>query len=289
MRHPVARGLADAAGTNDDRIIRYFMVQTANVVQLKPRTLQAFESYIIQAEAGMEPSLHGGSAFLWSDGNSQRAHLVRQGQIVAQLWAGDAPVKVPNGLIHDWIAAAYVPGVTTEQALALVQNYDNHKNIYQPEVIDSKLISRDGNDFKIFMRLLKKKIITVVLDTDHDVHYSKVDASRCACRSYTTRIAEVEDAGTPQERVLEPDTGYGFLWRLYSYWKFEEKKSATSEAAERPASAHSKDGLYIECRAISLSRDIPLGLGWIIEPIVRKLPQESLAHTLECTRKALLA
>src|SRR5208283_4923567 len=90
---------------------------------------------------------------------------------------------------------------------------------------------------------------------------------------YTTRIAEVEDAGTEKESVLEPDTGYGFLWRLYSYWKFDEKKGG--------------EGVYIECRAISLTRDIPVGLGWIIEPIVRKLPQESLIHTLECTRKAL--
>ncbi len=193
------------------------MSQTANVVQLKPRTLQAFEDYIREAETGMEPSLHGDSAFLWSDGNSERAHGLRQGQIVAQLWAGDAPVKVPNGLIHDWIGAVYVPGATTEQALSLVQNYDNHKNIYTPEVIDSKLVSREGNDFKIFMRLLKKKIITVVLDTDHDVHYSEIDANRWICRSCTTRIAEVEDAGTPKEKVLVPDTGYGFLWRLYSH------------------------------------------------------------------------
>jgi hypothetical protein len=127
--------------------------------------------------------------------------------------------------------------------------------------------------FEISLRLLKKKIITVVLDTDHDVRYSAVEAKRWFCRSYTTRIAEVEDAGTEKERVLQPDTGYGFLWRLYSYWKFDEKKTG--------------DGVHIECRAISLTRDIPLGLGWIIEPIVRKLPQESLVHTLECTRKAL--
>jgi len=264
------------------------MAQTANVVQLKPRTLQAFESYIIQAEAAMEPSLHGSSAFLWSDSNSQRAQQVRQGQIVAQLWAGEAPVKVPNGLIHDWIGAAFVPDATVEQALALVQNYDNHKNIYQPDVLDSRLISRDGNDFKIFLRLLKKKIITVVLDTDHDVHYAEIDKNRWSCRSYTTRIAEVEDAGTPQERVLAPDTGYGFLWRLYSYWKFEEKIGGAGSASERHTSAHKSGGVYIECRAISLTRDIPLGLGWVIEPIIRKLPQESLSHTLECTRNALL-
>jgi hypothetical protein len=88
--------------------------------------------------------------------------------------------------------------------------------------------------------------------------------------------------------VLAPDTGYGFLWRLYSYWKFEEKIGGAGSASERHTSAHKSGGVYIECRAISLTRDIPLGLGWVIEPIIRKLPQESLSHTLECTRNALL-
>ncbi len=247
------------------------MVQTANVVTLKPKTLQAFDDYIREAEEAMQPSLSGRSSFLWSDQNPNRTQQVKQGHIVAQLWAGEAPVKIPNGLIHDWVGAAFVAGVTVEQALALVQNYDNHKNIYKPEVIDSKLISHEGNDFKIFLRLLKKKIITVVLDTEHDVHYSLVDEKRWFCRSHTTRIAEVEEAGTPKEKVLEPDTGYGFLWRLYSYWKFDEKHG----------------GVTIECRAISLTRDIPMGLGWIIEPIVKTLPQESLIHTLDATRRAL--
>ena len=265
------------------------MAQSANVVQLKPRTLQAFETYIREAEEAMESSLRGRGSFLWSDASPERSQQVRQGQIVAQLWEGDGPVKVPNGLIHDWIGAAFVPEATVEQALALVQNYDNHKNIYKPEVIDSKLISHQGNDYRIFLRLLKKKVITVVLDTDHDVHYSALDEKRWLCRSYTTRIAEVEDSGTPKERVLDPDTGYGFLWRLYSYWKFEEKKGAVGAPSERRISTRGGDGVYIECRAISLTRDIPLGLGWIIEPIIRKLPQESLIHTLDATRRALTA
>jgi hypothetical protein len=141
------------------------MVQTANVVTLKPKTLQAFDDYIREAEEGMDASLRGRGAFLWSDLNSSRAQQVRQGQTVAQLWAGDWPVKIPNGLIHDWVGAAFLPEIAVEQVLALVQNYDNHKNIYAPEVMDSRLISHDGNDFKIFLRLLKKKIITVVLDT----------------------------------------------------------------------------------------------------------------------------
>ncbi len=207
---------------------------------------------------------------------------MRHGKIAAQLWAGDGPVKVSNGLIHDWTGAAFIRGATVEQTLTLVQNYDNHKNIYQPEVIDSKLISHHGNNFKISLRLAEEENRHQVTRTPITTCITGNRAwAALFCRSYTTRIAEVEDAGTDNEHVLDPDTGYGFLWRLYSYWKFDEKSD------ERRSSASAANGVYIECRAISLTRDIPYGLGWIIEPIIRSLPQESLIHTLECTRKAL--
>jgi hypothetical protein len=249
------------------------MAQTATPVQLRLQTLTSFSAYIRVAEAAMEQALADGSPFLWSDVNSERAQQVRGGQIVAQFWSGHGPIKVPNGLIHDWIGASFIPDTTVEEVLALMQDYDNHKNIYKPEVIASRLISHSGNDFQIYLRLLKKRIVTVVLDTDHEVQYRSLDRGRWLCRSYTTRISEVEQAGLPKERVLPPDTGSGFLWRLYSYWRFQEREG----------------GAHVECRAISLTRDVPLGLGWIIEPIIQKLPKESLIHTLEATRQALLA
>lgn len=247
------------------------MPESAKPTVLKAETLKAFAAYVRAAEAKMEKSLSGGGAFLWSDADAERARQVREGQIVGEFWSGNGPVKVPNGLIHDWIGAAFIPATNLKETLALIQNYDNHKNIYKPEVIDSKLISRRGDDFQIYLRLLKKKILTVVLDTDHEVRYRSLNAARVDCRSRTTRIAEVENAGNEKEKVLPPDTGYGFLWRLNSYWRFQERDG----------------GVYAECRAISLSRDIPLGLGWIIEPIIQKLPKESLIQTLASTRQAL--
>ncbi len=246
------------------------MAQSAKPIQLKPQTLEAFDAYIREAEAAMEQTLQAAS-FLWSDVDAARAQQVRDGQVVAQFWAGSGPAKVPDGLIHDWIGAVFIPGSNLDATLALIQDYDNHKNIYGPDVIASRLIHHRDNDFQIYLRLLKKKVITVVLDTDHDVHYRSLDRSRWVCRSHTTRIAEVEQAGSPQEKILPPDTGYGFLWRLYSYWRFQERDGGTS----------------IECRAISLSRDVPFGLGWAIEPIIQKLPKESLIRTLEATREAL--
>jgi hypothetical protein len=38
---------------------------------------------------------------------------------------------------------------------------------------------------------------------------------------------------------------------------------------------------------VSLTRDVPVGLGWLVEPIIRNLPRESLANTLSAMRKAL--
>ncbi len=244
---------------------------TVKRIQLSPKTAEEFSAYICRAESEMDATEKESSSFLWSDLNADRTHDVRSGKIVAQFWSGHGPVKVLDGLIHDWIAAAFISHSTIQDVLAVIQDYDNHKNIYKPEVIDSKLLGRTENEFQIYLRLLKKKVITVVLDSNHEVHYRPVDQRRWICRSHTTRIAEVENAGRSDERILKPDTGYGFLWRLYSYWRFEQ----------------SDGGVIVECRAISLTRDVPFGLGWAIEPIIQKLPKESLIKTLDATRQAL--
>ncbi len=242
-------------------------------VQLKPETVAAFDAYVLAAERVMDDATQGPTTFLWSERDEKRLEKVRKGDIVAEHWGAEAndPVAIPEGLIHDLVGAVFVPERNAQQAVALVQDYDNHKNVYKPEVIDSKLISREGDDFQVYLRLLKKKLITVVLDSYHDAHYSWLDANRALCRSHSTRIEEVEHAGTPEETKSAPDHGYGFLWRLYSYWRFEVKDG----------------GVFIECRAISLTRDIPTALAWAIKPIVRKLPLESLVHTLQATRDAL--
>jgi hypothetical protein len=248
------------------------MPETAKPVQLAPQTLAAFDQYATEAELAMQPCFCGETSSLWPELQPEVSQRIRDGQIYAEFWSGAGPIHVPDGLIHDWIGAAFVPGTTLAETLTLIQNYENHKNIYRPEVIDSRLLSHQGNDFQISLRLRKKKLVTVVLDTCHDVHYTGISPTRWTCRSYTTSIREVEHAGTPKEIVSPNDAGYGYMWRLNSYWNFEEQNA----------------GVWLECRAISLSRDIPKGLAWIIEPIIRKLPRESLIHTLQATRQTLI-
>jgi hypothetical protein len=243
------------------------LVLPAAAAELQPKTLEAFDRYIRQTEQRMADS----KTFLWADESSERVGRARKGEVIVSPFFKKPETPVPDGLIHDWIASVFIPGATLDRTLAMVQDYNHHKDVFKPEVIDSRVLSHSGNDFHIYMRLLKKKVITVVLNTEHDVKYTKVNDTSWRSVSRTTKIAEVENPGKSNEREKAPDTGQGFLWRLYSYWRFDERDG----------------GVWVECEAISLTRDIPAGLGWLIDPIIRNLPKESLENTLRATRGAL--
>jgi hypothetical protein len=245
--------------------------QTAGLTaELKPHTQEAFERYILKTEAKLDQRVRGGD-FLWFDDSPATLKEVRAGGVAIRPVVGKGEFGVKDGLIHDWVGAVFVPNTTVDKVLATVQDYNRHKHTHKPEVIDSKLLSRSGNDFKVFLRVWKHKVITVVLNTEHQVKYFPVDKAKWHSRSYSTRIAQVENAGKPDERELTPGRDGGYLWKLYSYWRFEERDG----------------GVYVECQAISLTRDVPAFVSFIVTPIIRSLPRESLENTLKSTRNAV--
>lgn len=249
---------------------------------LQPQTLAAFNHYIQVTEARIDKEVAQPGTFLYIEGlpepkRSQTLTSIHQGEVyMDRLETRDASggvIEAPDGLIHHWIGAVFIPGATLRQTLDLAQDYDHHQDYYKPEVVRSRLIHHEGNDFQIYYRLRKKKVITVTLNTNHDVQYFPIDATHCRSRSVATRIAEVADADQPGEREKPVGHDGGFLWRLNSYWRFEEKDQ----------------GVYVEVESISLTRDIPSGLGWMIRPFVTSIPRESLLMTLSSTRSAVEA
>ena len=248
-------------------------------VDLRPKTLEAFERYARLVEERVNREVAGAGPFLWSDTlaeprKQQVATLLRRGEVAIerlQVLEGDKPFKAPDGLIHHWVAVVFIPGATLEQTLAVVQNYDRHKDFYKPDVMRSRTLERHGDDFRIYLRFHKKKVITVVLDTEHAVHYRRVSPARVESRSRTTRVLEVVDHDKPSEQHKPEGRDSGFLWRIYTWWRFEERDGGT----------------YVQCESVSLTRAIPTGLGWLIGPFVNDVPKESLVFTLEKTRSAL--
>lgn len=243
--------------------------------ELKAPTVAAFDRYVRVTEARTD----GDGQFLWIDGlpeAKRRTQLdtVRRGQLVIERLRtreGGKEIDIPDGLVHHWLGTVFVPGVTVKEAVALLQDYDHHAAIYRPNVARSKLVSRDGDVFRVYLRFYMKKMIAVTVNSDHEARFSRPAPDRAQSRIYSLRIAEVENPGTPQEREKPVGHDGGYLWRLYTYWKFLERDGGT----------------YVQCEAISLTRGIPMGFGWLIRPFVTSIPRESLTFTLETTRKTL--
>jgi hypothetical protein len=252
----------------------------SEAAELKPEAAAGFDRYVRLTEKRMRTDLQPGGTFLWVDGlpearrDSVYAQLQRGEVVSARLKMTDpaGELRTPGALIHHWVGTVFIPGVSLRQALATVEDYDHHSRYFSPEVAKSKTLEHTGDDFKVYLRLARKKIVTVVLDTEYEVHYEQIDAVRAQSRSYSTRIAEVAHAGEPDERQIPPGKNDGYLWRLNSYWRFYETGR----------------GVYVQCEAVSLTRDIPAGLGWLIAPFIESIPRESLEFTLRSTRAAVL-
>jgi hypothetical protein len=252
----------------------------AAAAELKAEAAQGYARYVQLTEERMKSEVAPGGIFLSVDGlpEPQRGDTyarLQKGEVVTtRLRTNDliGKLRTPEALIHHWVGTIFIPGASLKQVLALLQDYGRHDVYYKPEVAQSKTMEHAGDEFKIHYRLVRKKIITVVLDTDYDVHYHAMDAAHAYSESHATRIAEVEHSGEADERDMVPGNDGGFLWRLDSYWRFVD-------------TGH---GVFVQCEAISLTRDIPTGLGWLIGPFVESIPRESLAFTLESTRDAVL-
>jgi len=243
--------------------------------QHRPETRAAFDHYIAQAESRIAGDRGNPKTFLSLESLSaapepEMLSRLRRGEVVIEK-LGNTPAEISGGLIHDWSGAVFISGTNIQQLLAIVQNYDSLTRYYSPDVLESKLISAKSDDFHVFVRLRKHKVVTVVLDTEYDVHYGRIDPRHQYSISRSTRVSEIEDPGAPNEHALPDGGDHGYMWRLNSYWAFEQ----------------AEDGVFVQCEAISLTRDIPTGLGWLVGPFVTSIPRESLEFTLNATRAAL--
>lgn len=235
---------------------------------LKPETLQGYERYIKSLQPKLEEHNKSVEHFLWIDQNPDLKKQVRNGEIVTERMT--AP-DVPDGLIQHWIGAVFIPGVTIDQVTRIDQDYARHKILYAPDVMDSKILEHKGNHFKVFLRFRKHKVITVVLDTIHEVDYIPLDKTRLFSRSDCDHVQEVKSPGEPDEQKLPVGEGTGFMWAMNSYWRLAERDG----------------GVYAECEAITLARDIPTGFGGVVGPIIRSLASESLENTLKVKRSSV--
>ncbi len=246
---------------------------------LKEATVQAFGSYVAKTEAQNAASLRQGP-FLWLDGlaEPQRATTISKlmdgGVEMRRLSvnSGGGNLTVPGGMIHDWEGIVFIPGVKLDDVLKILQDYNRQATYYAPDVEAARIESHTGDQFRVYLRFRRHKVVTVVLNTEHNITYFRDSPVRAHSRSSAIRIAQVDDLGGAKEKERAPGDDDGFLWRMETWWRMEERDG----------------GVFVQNQVVTLTRDIPTGLAWLVEPFITNIPKETLDFTLKATRQAVL-
>jgi hypothetical protein len=231
--------------------------------QPAPAAVAAFNSYISTIETRLAQQHRSPDAFL-APAASIRLH---RGELIVEQLTPSPDAALPGALLHHWRGSAFAAGAKAADFERLLRDFNAYPHDFSPEVLQAGVIAQDGDRLQAWMRVRQRHVITVVMDTTYDITFGQLDAQQRYSISRSIRISEMDSSG----RALNPSEEHGFLWRLNTYWSYEERDG----------------GLYIQIESVSLTRSIPVGLGWAVGPFVKSIPRESLEFTLRSACNAL--
>lgn len=247
----------------------------ASAAEPQPKTIEAWNAYVAATEARIESELAAAGAFLVSDLTDDRGDardaILTGGIPVGPLSTVDRSgqtLSAPGGTIAHWRGAVLLPGISLDALLHRLQDPDEN-GPYPDDVLSLRVLTRAPDRLTLAMRLTRTKMVTATYDTEHLATYRRIGPTRAASRSVSTKIAEVAGAGTSDERVLAEGQDRGLLWRMNSYWRYEEVPG----------------GVIVELESVTLSRGIPIGLGVVLEPMINRIARESVTRTLASVRR----
>ena len=248
----------------------FLLATTVNAADLESKTLEAFNQYVERAQVRATEHC-AASAFLWIDSSPELRRSVRDGEI-AVTPVGQTPLKVPNGLIHDWIGTEFIPDTTIEEVLNIVHDYGRYREFYAPLVINSETTGHTGEQYRFRMLMMNHALFSKsALDGEYVESFVRVDNQDWYSIADSTSMRQIDDYGEPDETRLAEGEGSGYIWRLTSISKFGQRDG----------------GVYVQIEVIALSRGIPGSLHWLVDPIVRRVARGSLVTSLEKTRAAV--
>ena len=243
------------------------LVVTAGHVAAEPSgaATRQYDAYVGAVEQRIEREHRTVAGF----GAGTDAARLRRGEVVVEKLGPDG--DPPGAMLHHWRARAFVAGARAADVERVLRDVAAYPRVYAPQVERARVTAALGDRVRTTMRVRQKHVLTVVMDTDYDVEFGRLDAGRGGSWSRSTRVAEISGAGGAHERALGPGEDHGFLWRQNTYWSWAEADG----------------GLYLEIESLTLTRAIPTGLGWAVGPFVESVPRESLEFTLRATAAAL--
>jgi len=244
----------------------------SHAAELRKETLDAWNQYVAASQQRIKDRADGAAPFLWTDEDPTRARVVSQGGIEVAPSMNDGSKPVPHGLIHDWVGAVFIPNTSIDKVAATVRDYDRYQQFFQPTVVDSRVLAHSDREDQYAIKWVNKVLfVNAGVDATCRTQFVRVDDRRLYSTSYSTSLRQILNYGASGEHDLAPDIGSGYVWRLYTFARYQERDG----------------GVYVEIEALALTRDIPASLRFIVAPEVKKLSRKSLSDSLQQTRAAV--
>ena len=248
--------------------------------ELQAHTIKEWTAYVNATERRIAREIESGGRFLALDFQSASERAEER----SALFAGEVPVTkmkvldsrgkeivVAGGMVHHWRGSIFIPGIELDDVLSKVAN-PGARDTRQEDVLESTVLERGPNWLKIYLKLRRSKVVTVVYNTEHLVSYRRYSGARASSRSVAVKIAELENPNSEEEREKPQGVDRGFLWRLNSYWRY----------------AQVDGGVLVECESVSLSRTVPTPLKLFIRSSIHGMARQSMKRTLGSLRDRLM-
>jgi hypothetical protein len=200
------------------------------------------------------------------------AGRVRAGEIPVEPANGESPLAEPSGLIHDWVGAVFIPKARLDHVMGVFDDYAHYQDIYDSMVAKSKLLDGAQDRERVSLVMVQKAYeVTASVETDNDVTIVRPSADRAYSFSASVRVQEIADFGDSTEHALPVDQGHGYVWRMFTISRVEQRD----------------DGVYVEMDLMGLNRSIPWVFRWLVQPLAERLPRAILRSILDDTRNAV--
>lgn len=244
-------------------IVSCVVLPAANAATITPETLAAWNQQVQNLRFEVERDAADPTCFIHSP--SDALH-------VSSPHASGRPI--PSGLIHYWIGITLLPHAHTDDVLAVLQDYNRYAQVFQPATVESHLTGRSGDTYSYRLKFIQKAMgVRTGLVGDFQSTYVRINDRSGYSLTEATTLTELQNPGESTERPISLAESHGFLEKSFTVVRYSEQQAGT----------------MIEIDSVTLTREVPGSLRWLISPFIHRFARQTMTATLESIQTQVTA
>ncbi len=165
-----------------------------------------------------------------------------------------------------------IPGARLIELLGVLQDYNNYSEIYKPAVVESRLVEQRDDVFRYRLKFVQKGFgIKTGLAGEFQTTYYRLSDATGYSITEATKLAELQNPSTAAEQELPVSASHGYVERVFTIVRYQE----------------SEKGVSVEMETLTLSRDVPAPIRWMIAPAIQRFSRQTITNTLESLRASV--